>query len=121
SLMFMPGMAPPYPPSQFSSYRRAIGSMLVDFGVLEKFRRRGIGTILMDTAEQIVSETGDTVYLEVGLHNGYGAAQRMYVKRGYIPDGQGVLYKGEVCLPYHPCRNDDDLTLRFSKQLKQGR
>lgn len=94
---------------------------LVDFGVLEKFRRRGIGTILMDTAEQIVSETGDTVYLEVGLHNGYGAAQRMYVKLGYIPDGQGVLYKGEVCLPYHPCRNDDDLTLRFSKQLNQGR
>ncbi len=73
----------------------------------------------MDTAEQIAAASKG-VYLEVGLHSGYGAAQRMYVKRGYIPDGQGVLYNGKVCPPYHPCCNDDELTLCFSKQLNAG-
>ena len=59
---------------------------IVDFGVLEKYRNNGIGSRLMKIAEQIASEYSDTVYLCVGLHSGYGSAQRMYVKRGYIPD-----------------------------------
>lgn len=42
------------------------------------------------------AETSDTVCLGVGLHSGYGAAQRMYVLRGYVPDGSGVWYEGRV-------------------------
>lgn len=91
---------------------------IVDFGVLEKYRNRGIGTILMDVAEKIASEYADTVYLGVGLHSGYGSAQRMYVKRGYIPDGSGVWYQDKVCEPYGDCKNDDDLVLYFLKKLK---
>ena len=91
---------------------------IVDFGVLEKFRRRGIGSKLMDVAEKIAGEYSDTVYLGVGLHSGYGSAQRMYVKRGYLPDGSGVWYKDIVCEPYSSCRNDDDLVLYLSKQLR---
>jgi len=30
----------------------------------------------------MAAETSDTVCLGVGLHSGYGAAQRMYVLRG---------------------------------------
>lgn len=41
----------------------------------------------MDVAEKIAAKYADTVYLGVGLHCGYGSAQRMYVKRGYLPDG----------------------------------
>lgn len=90
---------------------------IVDFGVLEKYRRHGIGSALMDAAEQIVGEYSDTVYLGVGLHSGYGSAQRMYVKRGYIPDGSGVWYRDKVCMPYENCCNDDDLVLYMSKNL----
>ena len=43
---------------------------IVDFGVLEKYRRRGIGTALMDCAEKIAGTFADTVYLAVGLHDG---------------------------------------------------
>lgn len=57
---------------------------IVDFGVLEKYRRNGIGSKLMDIAEQISLNMPDIVYLGVGMHSGYGTAQRMYVKRGYI-------------------------------------
>lgn len=90
---------------------------IVDFGVLEKYRKRGIGSKLMDTAEKLAREHADTVYLGVGLHSGYGSAQRMYVKRGYIPDGSGVWYGDSVCRPYSDCCNDDDLVLYFSKKL----
>lgn len=53
----------------------------------------------------------------VGLHSGYGNAQRMYVSRGYMPDGSGVWYGEAVCPAYGACRNDDDLVLYFSKPL----
>ena len=86
--------------------------------MLEKFRGRGIGSALMDTAEEIAAKFSDTVYLGVGLHAGYGSAQRMYAKRGYIPDGTGVWYGGKVCPPYSPCENDDDLVLYLSKKLR---
>ncbi len=91
---------------------------IVDFGVLEKYQRRGIGTKLMDVAEEIAAGLSDTVYLGVGLHHGYGSAQRMYVKRGYIPDGSGVWYNGRVWPQYEDCCNDDDLVLYFSKKLR---
>lgn len=90
---------------------------IVDFGVLEKYRNNGIGTVLMDIVEKIASEYSDIVYLAVGLHSGYGSAQRMYVKRGYIPDGTGVWYGSKVCEPYSECVNDDDLNLYFSKKF----
>ena len=93
---------------------------IVDFGVLQKYQRRSIGSKLMDVAEQIAAQYADTVYLGVGLHNGYGSAQRMYVKRGYIPDGSGVWYRDKPCTPYDTIyTNDDDLVLYMSKQLKQ--
>ena len=92
---------------------------IVDFAVLEKYRRQGAGTALMDAAEQAAAERCDRVYLGVGLHAGYGSAQHMYVKRGYIPDGSGVWYKNRVCEPYSCCVNDDDLVLYMSKQLSK--
>lgn len=90
---------------------------IVDFGVLEKFRCRGIGSVLMDVAERIAGEYGDMVWLGVGLNRSYGSAQRMYVKRGYIPDGTGAWYGDKVAVPYENYCNDDDLVLYMSKRL----
>lgn len=89
---------------------------IVDFAVLEKYRRLGVGSKLMDVAEQIAFTHADRVYLGVGLHSGYGPAQRMYVKRGYVPDGSGVWYGSRVCEPYADCKNDDDLNLYLVKE-----
>lgn len=82
-----------------------------DFNVLERFQRQGIGARLMDAAEEAARQTSPCVCLGVGLHKGYGPAQRMYIKRGYIPDGSGVWYQDQPLAPYAPCRNDDDLVL----------
>lgn len=107
-----------YPDAKYGAFGNRGLPEIVDFGVLAPYRCRGIGGRLMDVAERIAGEYADTVYLGVGLHNGYGSAQRMYVKRGYIPDGTGVWYRDQVCDPYAPCANDDDLVLYLSKKLK---
>ena len=91
---------------------------IVDFGVLAKYRRRGIGTALMDCAEKIAGTFADTVYLAVGLHGGYGSAQRMYCRRGYIPDGSGVWYHNAPAEEGAQVYNDDELNLYFSKRLR---
>ena len=106
-----------YPNSEWGAFANQGYPEIVDFGVLEKYRRNGIGSKLMDIAEQISAGYADVVYLGVGMHNGYGSAQRMYVKRGYIPDGSGVWYGDKVCGQYADCKNDDDLVLYFSKEL----
>lgn len=93
---------------------------IVDLGVLGKYRRKGIGGKLMDVAEQIAAQYADTVWLGVGLHSGYGGAQRMYAKRGYIPDGTGVWYRDKPCGQYETgIANDDDLVLFLSKRLER--
>ena len=93
---------------------------IVDFAVLEKYRRKGIGNKLMDAAEKIAGQYADTVWLGVGLHSGYGSAQRMYIKRGYIPDGTGVWYRGKPCAQYETeIANDDDLVLFLSKRIER--
>jgi len=91
---------------------------IVDFGVFPPFRHQGVGTTLMDAVEGIAAGWAEEVCLGVGLHSGYGSAQRMYVKRGYIPDGSGAWYRGQVCGEYEPCCNDDDLVLYLSKRLR---
>lgn len=90
---------------------------IVDLAVFLDVHNKGIGNKLMDTVEQEAAKTSDMVYLAVGVHSGYGAAQRIYVKRGYIPDGSGAWYQGKQLEQYAPCCNDDDLLLFMAKKL----
>ena len=108
-----------YPNAKYGAFGNKGLPEIVDFGVLQKYRRRGIGTKLMDAAEAVAAQYADTVFLGVGLHSGYGSAQRMYVKRGYLPDGSGVWYGDHVCEQYAACQNDDDLVLYLSKDLRR--
>jgi GNAT superfamily N-acetyltransferase len=91
---------------------------VVDFNVLIKHQKKGVGTKIMDIVEDLAKESSDYISLSVGLHYGYGSAQRMYIKRGYIPDGSGVWYNGAQLEQYTKCENDDDLTLYLLKELK---
>lgn len=91
--------------------------LVYDFGVFKIYQRNGIGTIMMDVVENLAREKCNQICLSVGVACGYGSAQRMYVKRGYIPDGTGVWYQNKVCPQYTPCNNDDDLVLFLIKDL----
>ena len=106
-----------YPNSQGGAFGGKGLPELIDFGVLQKFRRHGIGNILMQTAEDIAKKYANTVYLGVGLHKDYGAAQRIYVKRGYIPDGSGLWWRGKQLEPYAEMKNDDEAAIYMSKDF----
>jgi GNAT superfamily N-acetyltransferase len=89
-----------------------------DFNVLIKYRRRGIGTLLMDKAEEIIAERSAIAGIGVGLFTDYGAAQVLYVKRGYVPDGRGIYQNGEYPQYGDQVVVDDDLALHLTKKLR---
>jgi len=88
-----------------------------DLNVLPNFRRRGIGTRLLDEAEQVAGERSSVVGIGVGLHPGYNVAQRLYVKRGYVPDGRGVTYRDCYVEEGAKVLLDDDFVLHLTRQL----
>ena len=91
---------------------------LSDFNVFEPFQNQGIGNLLMEEAEKRVKLISDRVTLGVGLHSGYGPAQRLYIKRGYIPDGSGVWYRNQPLEMNATIQNNDDLVLYLSKKFE---
>ena len=91
---------------------------LSDFNVFEPFQNQGIGNLLLEEAEKRVKLISNKVTLGVGLHSGYGAAQRLYIKRGYIPDGTGVWYRNQPLEMNATIQNNDDLVLYLSKELE---
>ena len=90
---------------------------LSDFNVFEPFQNQGIGNLLLEEAEKRVRLTSDKVTLGVGLHSGYGPAQRLYIKRGYIPDGTGVWYQNHQPAMNAVCEDIGELVLYLSKNL----
>ena len=95
--------------------------MKLDSDSCEQYAKRILPHLfLLDAAEKEASKISDMVFLAVGVHSGYGPAQRVYVKRGYNFDGSGVWYQGKQLDQYAPCVNDDDLLLFMSKDLKKS-
>ena len=88
-----------------------------DLMVLPEFRRRGVATRLLDLAEHAASARASHVAIGVGLHPGYNAAQRLYVLRGYVPDGLGVTYDDRYVDEGEAVRFDDLLVLHLIKAL----
>ena len=89
-----------------------------DMNVLEEFRREGVASRLMNRAESIVRKKSKVIGIGVGLSPGYNIAQRMYVKRGYIPDGRGLVYEDKYCKNRQKVIVGDDLVLHLVKILK---
>jgi GNAT superfamily N-acetyltransferase len=104
--------------SDYRPFREAGTPEIKDFAVLPAFRRRRIGTRLMDEAERLAAARADHVGLGVGLSGDYGAAQQLYVLRGYRPDGQGLAWHGRTARRGQQVRVDDELNLYLVKRLR---
>jgi GNAT superfamily N-acetyltransferase len=89
-----------------------------DLNVLPQFRRRGIASALLDRAEDVAARRSAVLAIGVGLHPGYNAAQVLYVKRGYVPDGLGVTYGDRFVQEGEAVPFDDSLVLHLTKELK---
>lgn len=103
--------------SKYQSFAKESIPEIQDLNILPPYRSKGLGTALLDVAERKATEFSRIVGIGVGLYADYGAAQRLYVKRGYIPDGKGITYKETSVPPGEHIRLDDDLVLWFMKKL----
>ncbi|HEY9290231.1 MAG TPA: GNAT family N-acetyltransferase [Microlunatus sp.] len=87
--------------------------------VRPSYRRRGIATELLNAAEHLVAESGrDTIGITVGLLDQYGPAQRLYAKRGYLPDGRGAC-QGRIPTREGQKVEVDGLILWLTKDLER--
>ena len=103
--------------SDYPPFREAAIPEIQDFNVLPGFRRRRIGSRLMDEAEKIIVARSRVVGIGVGFDSDYGAAQRLYVLRGYVPDANGGTSHGTRVKWGDSVIVDDDLVLYFTKTL----
>jgi GNAT superfamily N-acetyltransferase len=88
-----------------------------DLNVLTEYRRKGVASRLLDRAETEVARRSGVVGIAVGLHPGYNAAQRLYAKRGYVPDGRGITHRNRFVEEGATVVLDDDLVMHLTKQL----
>lgn len=102
----------------YSAFRRFNIPEIQDLNVIPSARRQGIGGLLVDHCIQAARTAGYTeLGIGVGLHARFGAAQRLYVAKGFIPDGQGIAYDDQT-IPAGDLRPVDDLlTLKMTKKL----
>jgi GNAT superfamily N-acetyltransferase len=85
--------------------------------VFPQFQRQGIATQLMDAAEQLIATRARKVGITVGLFDAYGPAQRLYARRGYIPDGRGACQGQRALKQGETVIIDHDLMLWLTKDL----
>lgn len=104
--------------SSYEPFRERKIPEIVDLNVLPKFRRLGIATQLMEKAEDEIARVSAIAGIGVGMTADYGAAQRLYVLRGYIPDGLGLHWRDHHVSYREELTVDDDLALYLTKELK---
>jgi GNAT superfamily N-acetyltransferase len=83
-------------------------------------RGRGLGGRMLARAEQEIARRSPLAGLVVGISEDYGPAQRLYARRGFLPDGRGL------CRQYTPLKVGDvvtvdhDLLLWLVKDVSHG-
>lgn len=103
---------------KYSYFKKQNIPEIQDLNVLHEYRQQGVGRALIEHCENVArKEHYKEMGIGVGLNASFGAAQRLYMKLGYIPDGQGVCYDripvgSEEFRPI-----DDNLSLMMTKKL----
>jgi GNAT superfamily N-acetyltransferase len=103
---------------RYALYRRLGIPEIQDLNVLPVFRRQGMAGALIDGFENLArARNHEDIGISVGLYADYGAAQRLYIKKGYVPDGYGVTYDRAPVSAGEIRPIDDDLCLMLVKAL----
>lgn len=89
-----------------------------DVWILAEHRGKGFGKKIVQHLEKMAhQEHHSQIGIGVGLYNDYGCAQKLYIHLGYVPDGQGMTYKGEHVVSGDSYPVDDDLLIWLKKDL----
>ncbi len=102
----------------YTPFRRLGIPEIQDLSVVPVFQRRGIGARLVERCEEEARNRGKTsIGIGVGLYSSYGAAQRLYIKKGYVADGAGITYDNIPVRSGEIRPVDDLLSLKMIKAL----
>jgi ribosomal protein S18 acetylase RimI-like enzyme len=78
---------------KYSLFKKMGFPEIQDLVVHPDFRRAGIAKALIAQAEALAKqERYEYVGIGVGVGPAFGVAQQLYVRLGYVPDGNGVSY-----------------------------
>jgi GNAT superfamily N-acetyltransferase len=104
--------------SNYAGFRHRGIPLVHQVAVAGPFRRQGVATLLMDAAEQLARDRRiATLGITVGLFDEYGPAQRLYGRRGYVPDGRGACQGQRPLSKGVQVTMDDDLIMWLAKDL----
>ena len=104
---------------KYAFFRKMDIPEIQDLNVLPAFRRRGAASAMIEYCEDLARERGCAhVGIGVGMDVSYGPAQQLYVRRGYVPDGNGVTYDRQPIAKGAFKPIDDDMSLMMVKALK---
>jgi GNAT superfamily N-acetyltransferase len=93
--------------------------LLHQLAVAGPAQRQGVATQLMAAAEDLARQHGAVeLGITVGLFDAYGPAQRLYARRGYLPDGRGACHGQEPLRHGAQVIMDHDLILWLTKALR---
>jgi len=101
--------------SDYPAFRQKGIPEIVDFNVLKAYQRQGVGTRLMDAAERAIFAKAKKAGLGCGVTPDYGNAMRLYVKRGYLPLGNGLVVRFRSVGYGDQITVDDDVVIYFTK------
>lgn len=90
-----------------------------DLNVLPAYQWRGFGKALLLHAEQKIQQRSSLVGIGVGLTKDYGAAQVLYIKQGYLPNGEGITFHYQTLKHGDSLRMDDEVVLWLTKDFKK--
>ena len=103
---------------KYAFFRKMDIPEIQDLNVLPDYRRRGVGGFMISHCENLARDSGkEFMGIGVGMDVSYGPAQQLYVRRGYVPDGNGLTYDRKTIAKgaFHPI--DDDMSLMLMKIL----
>ena len=106
---------PNYPP-----FREAAIPFIQNIEIRDDLRGRGYGSRVLEAVENMVSGRSRKVGICVALFDAYGPAQRLYARRGYVPDGRGACHRFTPLRRGQPITLDDDHLLWLVKDLVVG-
>lgn len=102
----------------YPMFRRLHIPEIQDLNVMSDARHQGVGAALVAAAEELARGRGHTqMGIGVGLTSAYGAAQRLYMKLGYLPDGAGISYDGAPVRAGEMRAVDDELCLYLVREI----
>ena len=88
-----------------------------DLYVLPKYRKKGIGKMLIRRCESHALVNYKNIGLGIGLYKDYGRAQNLFSKMGYILDGSGLIFKNSQITSGNYVFVDDNLLLYLYKKI----